>query len=450
MKFSPVQIATAAIIGEELGLRSNLLNQAITYRDPAPRPFNVQISLVEYFERITRHKADRWQYHFCNYLQEAAVNRHQKPAKAIIHAEARLGKSRILAQCYPAWLLGHDPLHRIALATYNVSQSEAHSESVIGIINLPIHRAIFRDSAGWVPLKTAKDRWRTAARRGGETDTERSFKAVGLQSGLTGAGFDCFPAETLIKTETGDIFIGELFKSERLPKVYAFNHLTNQVELRKIEALREMPADELIEFTTQRGSTIRCTPNHRIFANGRYITADQLKPGDGLFDLRGTEGSIQQRMSDMRGNHQASHGRPDLRAVSERASYSPYQPQSGNQRSGEFGFALHRLPSSASHVSSDTVSVVKRIRGINVPVYDLQVEGCGNFFAEEILVHNSLIIDDPYADAKEAFSEIVRRNLTSHFWEFTVMARIGEHSNVFGKFHRYHVEDLAGYLLDKG
>jgi predicted phage terminase large subunit-like protein len=62
---------------------------------------------------------------------------------------------------------------------------------------------------------------------------------------------------------------------------------------------------------------------------------------------------------------------------------------------------------------------------------------------------DTLIIDDPYADQKEAFSETTRNNL-QEFWDFTVMSRMGTYTNVFGMFHRYHVEDLAGYLLDKG
>jgi hypothetical protein len=62
---------------------------------------------------------------------------------------------------------------------------------------------------------------------------------------------------------------------------------------------------------------------------------------------------------------------------------------------------------------------------------------------------DTLIIDDPYADQKEAFSETVRNSLQD-FWEFTVLSRLGQYSNVFGMFHRYHVQDLAGFLLNTG
>lgn len=228
----------------------NYRDQAIKYIDLKPKPFAVQIPFVEYFERIKRHRADRWQRDFGQRLEDAAVNRHLGSVRAMVHAEPQLGKSSMLAQAYAAWLLGHDPLFRFALATYNVTRSITHSKVVIGIMNYPIHKDIFQDRAGWVNEKAAKDKWSTEARRQ-LNDGQDSFNPVGLQSGLTGSGFD------------------------------------------------------------------------------------------------------------------------------------------------------------------------------------------------------ALIVDDPYADQKEAFSETVRKNLQG-FWEYTVKPRMGLYANVFGMFHRYHVEDLAGYLLDTG
>jgi hypothetical protein len=124
-------------------------NQPIDYIDPAPKP------LVECFERIKRFKADRWQIDFGNRLQEATVTRHLKGIYSIIHAEGQLGKSSWLAQVYPAWILGHDPLHRFALATYNVRRSQRHSKTTIGIMNLAIYKDIFPNKSGWVDEKSS-------------------------------------------------------------------------------------------------------------------------------------------------------------------------------------------------------------------------------------------------------------------------------------------------------
>ncbi len=70
----------------------------IEYLDTAPKPFTVQIPLAEYFERVKRLKADKWQINFCNRLQSACENRHLARTLAIIHAEGQLGKSVIQAQ----------------------------------------------------------------------------------------------------------------------------------------------------------------------------------------------------------------------------------------------------------------------------------------------------------------------------------------------------------------
>lgn len=234
-------------------------DQEIKFKAIVPEPIEKIIDLVELFERTKLHKADAWQIDFCNRLQEAFFNRHIERTLAMVHAEAQLGKSVILAQVYAAWILGHDPMHRVALATYNITRSQSHSKAVIAMMNLPVYRKIFRDPNAHVKRNISKERWQTPARAGlvigadedQTVDAQDSFNPVGLQSGLTGSGFD------------------------------------------------------------------------------------------------------------------------------------------------------------------------------------------------------TLIIDDPYADQEEAFSETTRATL-QNFWEYTVTSRLSPYANVFGMFHRYHVQDLAGYLLDKG
>jgi hypothetical protein len=81
---------------------------------------------------------------------------------------------------------------------------------------------------------------------------------------------------------------------------------------------------------------------------------------------------------------------------------SSYRRESSEQRRGEFSDVLFDLSHAPSQVENDTVSRTGRIRTGRRPVYDLQVEGNGNFFANEILVHNCYIIDDPEKDKREA------------------------------------------------
>ncbi len=163
--------------------------RGVAYLDLKPKPLIVQVPLVEYFERIKRHKADRWQIDFCNRLQTAAENRHIERDWTIYHAEAQIGKTTILSQAFPAWLLGHEALFRFALAMYNVSRSQMHSQVVIQILQSNIHKDIFPNQDGWIDREVSKAGWMTKARRE-LNDGQLSFNPVGLQSGLTGSGFD--------------------------------------------------------------------------------------------------------------------------------------------------------------------------------------------------------------------------------------------------------------------
>lgn len=173
--------------------------QAVDFIDPAPKPFVVQIPLVEYFERVKRLKADRWQVDFMNRLQRSVEERHlpanERTVKLWVeyHAEAQLGKTIILSQTFKAWCFGNEPLWRAILAMYNVSRSTAHSQVVIDILRSPIHRDIFPHKDGHLPSSVSKDGWSTNARldvESGNRDGQLSFNPVGLVSGMTGSGFD--------------------------------------------------------------------------------------------------------------------------------------------------------------------------------------------------------------------------------------------------------------------
>ncbi|HNU06127.1 MAG TPA: hypothetical protein PKO33_00075, partial [Pyrinomonadaceae bacterium] len=160
----------------------------VDYIDTEPRDIVVQIELIEYFERVKRLKADRFQRDLARRLQDAVVNRKTKRTLAAIHAEAQLGKTTLISQTFPAWIMGHDPLFRFALAMYNVTQSQKHGVVVMLLMNSQIHKDIFPNRDGWIHSEN-KEGWMTNARRE-FGDGQFSFNPVGLQSGLTGSGFD--------------------------------------------------------------------------------------------------------------------------------------------------------------------------------------------------------------------------------------------------------------------
>lgn len=186
-------------------------DRPIDYIDPSPKPIEVQVPLVEYFERVKRLKVPRWQAHFLNYLQDSVVNRHIKPTLAEFHAQAQLGKTVGLSQVFPAWCIGHDPLWRTVLAMYNVRRSQAHSSVVIEILQSQIHKELFPSKDGHLPSTVSKEGWSTKARLD-LNDGQVSFNPVGLQSGMTGSGFDYLIIDDPYK-EPKDAFSETVFEN---------------------------------------------------------------------------------------------------------------------------------------------------------------------------------------------------------------------------------------------
>lgn len=93
----------------------------------------------------------------------------------------------------------------------------------------------------------------------------------------------------------------------------------------------------------------------------------------------------------------------------------------------------------------DVVARVEEVGGPAV-VYDLQVEGDHNFFANGALTHNCLIIDDPVKDALEADSKTYRDRLWD-WYTSTLYTRRAPGAGILLIQTRWHEDDLAGRLL---
>ncbi len=187
-----------------------------------PKP----LSLHNYAERMKHIKLDKWQVNLCERLEKAfwlsqadkfvdeilsidyrparpyrvmpsglIISEHEfrrgrnHATRAAIHAPPQFGKSILISQCYPAWILGFDPLHRFRLATYNIFHSARFSVVVKNLIRSPEHRAMFPDKEGCLPAQTKAVEWSTLARLG-LNDGQASFTALGLLSGFVGTGAD--------------------------------------------------------------------------------------------------------------------------------------------------------------------------------------------------------------------------------------------------------------------
>lgn len=100
----------------------------------------------------------------------------------------------------------------------------------------------------------------------------------------------CISGDTLVKTNKGDIKMVELLKryedGEKF-KAYSYNISTGDVELKDItNALKTRENANLIELELEDGSTVKLTPDHKVFTENRgYIEAGKLTENDVLIKI---------------------------------------------------------------------------------------------------------------------------------------------------------------------
>lgn len=125
---------------------------------------------------------------------------------------------------------------------------------------------------------------------------------------------------------------------------------------------------------------------------------------------------------------------------------TPYRRYQSQQFSGEFNNIMQPMPYETPQIQSDSISSIERVSIGKIKVYDIQVEDNHNFFAEGILVHNCLIIDDPIKNQEEADSVTYRDKLWD-WYTSTAYTRLEKNGKVILMMTRWHEDDLAGRLL---
>lgn len=124
---------------------------------------------------------------------------------------------------------------------------------------------------------------------------------------------------------------------------------------------------------------------------------------------------------------------------------SSYRRRHAQQQTSEPFDHVQKLPYPASRIKEKSISrVVEDCKG-DEWVYDLQVEGNHNFFANGILVHNCLIIDDYLKNRAEAESQTVRDKQWDSFRN-DLMTRLAPVYIVIILATRWHEDDLVGRI----
>ena len=148
------------------------------------------------------------------------------------------------------------------------------------------------------PVKTVKARallaqiadaaWESADPGVQYDTTINSWHTCPNHSKITASNPCCFTGDTLVDTAEGKIRFDELERrcsaGEKLPYVFAWDIEARLPVLRRINrAWVAGHGAKLIEVTTDKGITVRCTPEHRFLTHaGEYVEAQHLAPGTRL------------------------------------------------------------------------------------------------------------------------------------------------------------------------
>lgn len=313
----------------------------------------------------------------------------QKVVRSIFNLPPGSTKSRIISVFFMCWAWVRDPSVRFICLSVNEAAALRDARAAREVLKSTWFQETFQPK-WWI--RSDQD---AISNFGNSEKGERVSRASGSE--IVGLRGSCLAGESAVSTEHGDVSIATLHEmfalGNRVPRVWAFDHDTNTPVLRGITASRRIADRGVVDVKTNTDNVLRCTDDHRIFSEGEYAQAASLT-GRGVSVL-----------SDM-----FDDGVDD-----------------------------------ATVLSVDPATIDGCC--IKVDVYDLQVDGCHNFFANGILVHNCLILDDPNNPLES--ENKIERDKVNMLWDTNQRSRVNDplRSLVIDVQQRTHEEDLTGHLL---
>lgn len=145
------------------------------------------VRFADYLRATVDFEPEDWQIQFADILQDAADN---PGTKIVVHKPPQTGGTVIASQRWGSWLLGRNPMHRHVGVSYSMQQAaEVFGYGIRNQMLSDSHLELFPGAAGMIEKRSPMEGFRTHARTA-INDTQFSFLAVGVQSGVVGKGFD--------------------------------------------------------------------------------------------------------------------------------------------------------------------------------------------------------------------------------------------------------------------
>lgn len=118
------------------------------------------------------------------------------------------------------------------------------------------------------------------------TNDKTGFKfassLLGVGTGERGHRVLCFAGDQKVLTEHGSISIKKIVDERIACRAWSFNQTTRHPELRRITGWHRTPGRPLLRITTESGTSVTCTWDHKLYSNQGLLAADLLSIGDAL------------------------------------------------------------------------------------------------------------------------------------------------------------------------
>ncbi len=307
-------------------------------------------------------------------------------------------------------------------------------ESPNGDVRVPV--CSLRGGGGATPVRIPQDAiaWRTGSL------LRRILSSRGDTTAQHGGAHEVLYLRQSDPTQPREILLGRLRETARTTTNACRSYMRH---LRSIVSSGEPSHAVLLSRMRECGARIADDWAGQLKLQGRNQLCAMV-PGYASVDLGTRPASLRDvraRGSNVASAMEGTDNRQDEPAC------SSHRRECSQQLGWESHYSLRNLPQATPRIGTDTVAVVRRVHTGRIPVYDIQVAGCRNFFAEEILVHNCIIIDDPIRSQQDADSQTVRDAL----WEWyqgTLYTRLEPGGSIVLTATRWHDDDLTGRLLD--
>lgn len=216
--------------------------------------------------------ADGWHLHaICEHLEAVASGQIKK---LLINIPPRHCKSLAVSVFFPCWLWTKFPEKRTLFSSYSSDLSQRDGRKCLILLNSEWYRKNWAklfvlDKETDFKIENSKRGYRIATSVGGMTTGE-------------GGDFVCFPYDEIVQTEKGKMKIGDIVENKISVKVWSVNLKSGNPELKEIEGWKKNRASDMVQITFNDGSSIRCTPDHKIWTTKGYVMAQNLTSSDML------------------------------------------------------------------------------------------------------------------------------------------------------------------------